>query len=85
MLTEGEWSFEGLRLEFQTPVRELEDDLRHLAKSLRRGRQRLVVTPSRCNGCDFRFKERAPARFASPSRCPRCKSERIAPARLRVE
>jgi predicted Zn-ribbon and HTH transcriptional regulator len=66
-------------------VRQLEDDLRHLERSLRRGPRRLAVAPPRCSACGFAFKGREPSRFHTPGRCPRCRSERIEAVRLRVE
>lgn len=80
-----EWTFEQLRHEFQLGAAELEDDLRHLARSLHRGPRRLRATPTRCEDCGFRFKDRAPARFREPTRCPRCRGENLFPARLHVE
>ncbi|HEX7184822.1 MAG TPA: hypothetical protein VF756_23550 [Thermoanaerobaculia bacterium] len=66
------------------PGRALEDDLRHLERSLRRGKERLRVDPARCLACGFVFEDRAPRRFQAPGRCPRCRSERIAEPRFRV-
>lgn len=84
LLSEREYSFEELRHELQAGVRELEDDLRHVERSLRRDQRRLVTAPPECSECGFAFQRRAPKRFHTPSRCPLCKSERIFPARLRV-
>jgi predicted Zn-ribbon and HTH transcriptional regulator len=84
LLAQRELSFEELRREFQAPVRELEDDLRHVERSLRRGPERLRTTPPRCLACGFAFRGRDPKRFHTPGRCPRCRSERILPARLRI-
>jgi predicted Zn-ribbon and HTH transcriptional regulator len=71
-LGEGEWSFEGLRHALQVSVRTLEDDLRHVERSVRRSPRKLRVEPARCADCDFVF-------------CPRCRSEQILEARLRLE
>ncbi len=84
LLSQREYSFEELRHELQAGVRELEDHLRHVERSLRREERRLITTPPRCSACSFAFRERAPKRFHTPSRCPLCKSERIFPARLHV-
>jgi predicted Zn-ribbon and HTH transcriptional regulator len=65
-------------------VRLLEDDLRHVERSLRRGAARLRAEAPRCQSCGFTFRDRAPARYAAPSRCPLCRSERIHPGRLRI-
>jgi predicted Zn-ribbon and HTH transcriptional regulator len=84
LLCEREYSFEELRHELQAGVRDLEDDLRHVERSLRREQRRLVTIPPHCSACGFAFRGRAPKRFHTPSRCPLCKSERVFPARLRV-
>ena len=52
------------------------------ARSLRRGPVRLVTTPPECLACGFSFRKRRRERFSTPGRCPVCRSERIAPARL---
>lgn len=85
LLAEAEWTFEGLRRELEVPVRLLEDDLQHVERSVRgRGGARLRAEPPRCLDCGFTFRDRAPRRFQSPSRCPQCRSERIAPGRFRL-
>lgn len=84
LLVMGPWGFEELRRELNVPVKVLESDLRHAEKSLRRQGRRLVVEPAECRGCGFRFKERAERRFQPPSRCPRCKGQRIADPRLTI-
>lgn len=62
--------------------RDLFDHLEHLARSLERSGERLVIEPARCLGCSFSFDERT--RFKKPGRCPACKSTRIAPPRFAV-
>jgi predicted Zn-ribbon and HTH transcriptional regulator len=57
--------------------------LEHLARSLSREGERLVVDPANCEDCGFVFKKRE--RLSSPSRCPVCKSERIRPPRFGIE
>ncbi len=59
--------------------KELPELLSSLERSLQRGEQ-LATVPACCLGCGFEFQERT--RFSRPSRCPRCKSERITPARF---
>lgn len=83
-LTNGELSFDELRRELEIPARVLEDDLRHIDRSLRRGSTRLRVDPARCLACGFTFTDRAPRRFQAPSRCPRCRSERISEPRFQI-
>lgn len=84
LLEGSEWSFEELRRELAVPAWALEEDLRHVDKSLRRGHARLRVEPARCLACGFVFQDRAPRHFHAPSRCPRCRSERISQPRFRI-
>ena len=84
LLTGLELSFEELRRQLEVPARLLEDDLRHVERSLRRASARLRVEPARCLACGFTFRDREPRRFLAPSRCPTCRSERITQPRLRV-
>ena len=84
LLEGSELSFEELRRELAVPARALEDDLRHVEKSLRRGHARLRIEPARCLACGFVFQDRAPRHFHAPSRCPHCRSERITQPRFRI-
>jgi predicted Zn-ribbon and HTH transcriptional regulator len=83
ILERREYSFEELRRETQARVRDLDEDLAHLERSLRRGPRRLLVEAAHCIACGFAFRKRE--RFSTPGRCPVCREERIAPARLRIE
>jgi len=73
-LTEGEWEFNDLRHEFGLTVKVLEEDLRHIERSVRAAGQRLIVRPARCEACDFLFKSTA---LHPPGRCPSCRDRRI--------
>ena len=84
LLGERELSFEDLRTELAASVRLLEDDLKHVDRSLRHGDRRLLVTPARCAACGYEFRGRAPRHFHTPSRCPRCRSQHVLAARFRV-
>ena len=65
--------------------REVYEHLAHVAKTVRRiygGRMALLMEPPACKGCGFIFKDlEKPKR---PSKCPRCKSERIEPPRFMI-
>jgi predicted Zn-ribbon and HTH transcriptional regulator len=80
----GELGFEELRRLLELPVAVLEEDLRHLELSLRGAGRRLLVTPASCPQCGFTLRRRA-GRFATPSRCPRCRNERLAEVKLAVQ
>lgn len=60
-----------------------EKELVPLLDKLGQGGAGLRIEPARCIGCGFEFKGRS--RAAKPSRCPQCRSERIAPPRFWVE
>jgi transcriptional regulator len=62
--------------------REVFEHLAHLEKSLARGDERLIVEPARCAGCGFTFDKRE--RLTRPSRCPRCKAERVEAPRFAI-
>jgi predicted Zn-ribbon and HTH transcriptional regulator len=73
-LAESEWEFDDLRHEFGLTVKVLEEDLRHIERSVRAAGQRLIVRPARCEVCDFLFKSTA---LHPPGRCPSCRDRRI--------
>jgi len=56
--------------------KEVYEHLPHVEKSLGRSAS-LISTPARCLDCGFVFSKRT--RFTTPGRCPRCRSEAIAP------
>ena len=68
----------------RTSMREKDvaEHLEHLDRSLRRQGERLVVEPARCLACEAEIGGRG--RFTTPGRCPRCRSERVAPPAFRV-
>jgi predicted Zn-ribbon and HTH transcriptional regulator len=73
-LAANEWEFDDLRHEFGLTVKVLEEDLRHIERSVRAAGQRLIVRPARCEVCDFLFKSTA---LHPPGRCPSCRDRRI--------
>lgn len=62
--------------------REVIEDLEHVRRSVRPG-ERFVVVPAICKRCQSVFEDRA--RLTRPSRCPRCKSERIGAPKFALE
>jgi len=62
--------------------REVGDHLEHLRRTQANRDERLEIVPARCLKCAFEFETRE--RLARPSRCPKCKSERIDPPRFRI-
>ncbi len=80
-LVDAEWEFDDLRHDFGLTVRVLEEDLRHIERSVRAGGQRLILRPACCEACDFVFKSTAPH---PPGRCPSCRDRRISGPWFRV-
>lgn len=51
------------------PPRDVEEDLHHLQKSLKRSDYRLVVHPAVCRKCGFTFSKE---KLHKPGKCPHC-------------
>ncbi|HLV68307.1 MAG TPA: transcriptional regulator [Polyangiaceae bacterium] len=82
MLRDGAVTAAELSARIGVTERDLPEHLAHLERSLRGRSEQLVVLPARCVRCGFVFEART--RHKKPSRCPRCKSERIEPPRYSV-
>jgi len=79
----ADWcSVRDLSQQVGMPEKQVAAHLDHLDKSLRAVKQRLEAQPASCLNCEFAFQKRD--KRTAPSRCPRCRSERIAPARFRI-
>jgi predicted Zn-ribbon and HTH transcriptional regulator len=62
--------------------REVGEHLEHLRRTQANRDERLEVVAARCLKCSFEFEARE--KLGRPSRCPKCKSERIDPPRFRI-
>ena len=83
LLEEQELSARSLAELLSIPVREVEDHLTHLVKTVRRhSDKQFLLMPSQCQDCGFVFGQRT--RLTQPSRCPQCRSEFISPPRYRI-
>jgi len=82
LLQERSWSVYDLAEMFEVKVSTILDDLEHIKRSIS-SHYRIQILPPECNNCGFKFKKRT--RLTKPSRCPRCKGERISPPMVRVE
>ncbi|UQA55105.1 transcriptional regulator [Polyangium aurulentum] len=56
--------------------------LEHIERSLSARGEKLQVVPAACLGCGYVFEDRRA--FARPSRCPRCRGERIEAPRFGI-
>ena len=66
----------------EMPVKDVEDDIRHLQKSIKHSEYHLVVIPARCHKCDFKFHK---DKLHKPSKCPRCHATWIYEPKILVE
>jgi len=59
------------------------EHLKHVVKTLRgKGSEVLVMVPPRCRSCGFTFEDLDKPK--KPSKCPKCKSERISPPAFKI-
>jgi predicted Zn-ribbon and HTH transcriptional regulator len=62
-------SLQDLAMAMDEPVKDIDGDLEHLRKSLRRSAYRLEITPARCRKCGFVF---SGDKMNKPGKCPEC-------------
>jgi predicted Zn-ribbon and HTH transcriptional regulator len=82
ILQERPISLHELALSLDARPRDLEDDLEHLFRSLRKGPLGPVITPARCRKCGFRFDDH---KLHKPGKCPRCKGTWISEPLISLE
>ena len=82
ILQENYVSLSQLAREQEMTQRELEDDLRHLFKSIRHGPHKPVIIPARCRKCGFSFSK---DKLRKPGKCPQCHGTWISEPLIRIE
>jgi predicted Zn-ribbon and HTH transcriptional regulator len=82
LLSQGEHGTRDLSQMLSIREKEVYEHLSHIARSVNSQRQRFVVIPAACGSCGYVVDTRK--RFTKPSRCPRCRSERIRGPRYRI-
>ena len=80
-LRSDEWAFDDLRHDLGLTVKVLEEDLKHIQKSVRTAGERLQLRSASCEGCGFEFTADA---LHPPGRCPSCRNRRISGPWFRV-
>ena len=75
-------SLRELALLLDSKPRDLEDDLQHLFRSLRKDPLRPVILPAECRKCGFLFDEH---KLHKPSKCPRCRGTWISEPLISLE
>ena len=57
------------------------NDLQHIERSLKRLPQRLKIKAAQCQECGFTFDKK---KIKYPSKCPRCKGQRISSPQFKI-
>ncbi len=57
--------------ELDVTPKDVEHDLQHLFKTLKKTDYRIIIHPAVCLKCDFRFSRN---KITKPSKCPKCKA-----------
>jgi predicted Zn-ribbon and HTH transcriptional regulator len=65
----------------EEPPKRIEDDLRHLLKSLKHMDYHAHIIPACCNKCGFKFNK---DKLTKPGKCPRCKGTWIDEPRIEI-
>jgi len=82
LLSQREYDARELSQALHIREKEVYEHLSHIARSAASQKQKLITVPSVCISCGYEFEDRR--RFTKPSRCPRCKSERIREPAYRI-
>ena len=82
ILRERPASLHDLALLLELRPKDLEDDLRHLIRSLRNMTYRAVITPATCRKCGFVFHE---DKLHKPGKCPHCHGTWISDPLISIE
>jgi len=80
-MKKGEISAQQIANHFKVEMWEILIDLRHIAKSIKPVYE-MKISPSECRSCGFLFKERS--KIKKPTKCPKCKDERIQPPLFKI-
>ena len=82
LLSQRKYGARDLSQALSVREKEIYAHLPHVARSVISKKQCLQIIPPRCISCGYIFKTRK--RFTRPSRCPRCKDERIKEPRYQI-
>lgn len=82
LLRSSELTAQQISKQASVAERDVAEHLRHLEHSLSHSGERLRVAAPQCVKCEFAFDHRE--KHGRPSRCPRCKSERVSKPRFSV-
>lgn len=69
------YSLRELKLKYKLTLQEAKDEVEHIFKTAKTKGYSIKVVPAECSACKFIFENRK--KVTAPSRCPKCKSERV--------
>ena len=73
-------SIKTLAIRFEVSLKDVEQDLAHIHKTLKNQQKQLLIRPAECVSCHYQFKGKMnETRVKEPKKCPECHSERINP------
>ncbi len=81
LLKEGHATVSDLARRFECDKKDIEEDLEHIRKTLRKEGMTLKITPAVCKKCGFNFSK---DKVGKPSKCPKCRSTWIAEPSFRI-
>jgi len=82
IIEQAETDIETLAQQLGVKEKEVAEHLAHVVRTVAGKKKKLVIRPSACLDCGFTFKERR--RPSRPSRCPKCKGQRITPPAFHI-
>ncbi len=76
LLREEPISLQHIANLFKTTVKDIREDMKHIKYSMQQNEE-LMMLPAECKSCGYVFRERS--KIKRPTKCPKCKHERIIP------
>ena len=75
LLKQQPLSAQQLATQLNARQKDIEDELNHIFKSIKKDGMKLKISPAQCRKCNFLFKK---DKLSKPSKCPQCKGTWIA-------
>ena len=69
LLLDNPMSLADIAQTMEVTPKDVEDDLHHLQKGLKRSEYKLLIHPAECRKCGFKFKK---DKLHKPGKCPHC-------------
>jgi predicted Zn-ribbon and HTH transcriptional regulator len=82
LLSETELTAREISGQVGISEKEVNEHLKHIARSVSSQNKQLLVAPANCLACGYVFEDRR--RFTRPGRCPQCKKSHIQSPAFRI-